>query len=62
MARAYSPRGKKMNAYGVLVGKPIGKGPLGRTRSKLDDYIKMEIRKMRYGGMDWTALAKDRDQ
>jgi hypothetical protein len=26
------------------------------------DNIKMELREIRWGGMDWTALSQDRDQ
>jgi hypothetical protein len=33
--------GEKMNAYGLLVGKPRGKRPLGRPRSRWVDNIKM---------------------
>jgi hypothetical protein len=38
------------------------KGPLGRTRWKYTYNIKIDLRKMRYGGMDWTDLDEDRDQ
>jgi hypothetical protein len=27
-------KGEKRNAYGVLVGKPEGKGPVGRPRRR----------------------------
>jgi len=29
--------------YRVLVGKPQGKGPLGRSRHKWEDYFKMDL-------------------
>jgi hypothetical protein len=48
-----------MNAYRLLVGKPDGKGPLGRPRHRCVDNIKIEIG---WGGMDWIDLAQDRDQ
>jgi hypothetical protein len=32
------------NAYRVLVGKPEGKRPVGRPRSKWVDDIKMDLR------------------
>jgi hypothetical protein len=44
------------------VGKPKGKRPLGRSRHRLVDNIKMDLRKIGWGGMDWTNLAHDRDQ
>jgi hypothetical protein len=34
---------KKKNAYRLLVGKPEGKRPLGRTRHKWMDNIRMVL-------------------
>jgi hypothetical protein len=34
MGRACSMNGEKRNAYRILVGKPEGKRPLGRSRRK----------------------------
>jgi hypothetical protein len=34
MGRACSKHGKKRNAYRVLVGKPQGRRPLGRSRRR----------------------------
>jgi hypothetical protein len=33
--------GIKWNAYRILVGKPEGKGPLGRPRHRWEDNFKM---------------------
>jgi hypothetical protein len=44
------------------VGKPEGKRPLGRPRRRWVDNIKMDIRDTGWDGMDWIALAQDRDQ
>jgi hypothetical protein len=52
----------KRNAYRILVGKPEGNRPLGRPRPKWEDNIKMDLREIRWGGMDWIDLAKDRHQ
>jgi hypothetical protein len=41
--------GEKRNAYGIFVGKPEGKSPLGRPRER------------GWGGLDWIDLAQDRD-
>jgi hypothetical protein len=46
----------------ILVGKPKGKRPLRRSRRRLVDNIKIDLRKIRWGGMDWTDLAHDTDQ
>jgi hypothetical protein len=45
-----------------LVGKPEGKRPLGRRRRRWVDSVKMVLREMGWGGMDWFDLAQDRDQ
>jgi hypothetical protein len=44
--------GEKRNAYRVLVGKPEGKGPLGRPRHGWMDSIKMDLREIWCYGMD----------
>jgi hypothetical protein len=41
MVRACSTNGEKMNAYRILVGKPEGKRPVGRPRSRWVDNIKI---------------------
>jgi hypothetical protein len=46
----------------ILVGKPEGKRPLGKLRRKWVDNIKMDLREIEWGGMDWIYLAQDRDQ
>jgi hypothetical protein len=46
----------------LLVGKPNGKGPLGRPRSKCVDNIKMALEGWDAGrGVDRSDLAQDRD-
>jgi hypothetical protein len=49
------------NVYRVLAGKPGGKRPLGRPRSRWKDNIKIDLQKVGYGGMDWIELAQDRE-
>ena len=48
--------------YSVLVGKPEGKGPLGRPKRRWEDNIKMDLQEMGCGCMDWIDLAEDRDR
>jgi hypothetical protein len=38
--------GEKRNAYRILVGKPEGKRPLGRSRRRWVDNIKMDLREI----------------
>jgi hypothetical protein len=47
--------------YKVLVGKPEGKRPLGRPRRRWEDGIRMDLRVIGLGGVDWIRLAQDRD-
>jgi hypothetical protein len=44
------------------VGKPEGKRPRGRPRRWWEDNIKMDLREIGWGVMDWIDLAQDRDQ
>jgi hypothetical protein len=46
----------------LLVGKPKGKRPLVKPRCRWVDDIKMDLREIGCGGMDWIDLAQDRDQ
>jgi hypothetical protein len=48
--------------YRVLVGKPEGKGSLGRTRRRWEDNIKMDLHEVGGGGGDGMELAQDRDR
>jgi hypothetical protein len=44
--------GETRNAYRILVGKPKGKRQLGRPRRRWVDNIKMDVREIRWDGMD----------
>jgi hypothetical protein len=48
------------NSYRILVGKPEGKRPLGRTTCRWVDNIKMDVREIGWGGIVRTDLAQDR--
>jgi hypothetical protein len=54
--------GKEINMYKILVGKPKGKRPLGRPRRRWEDGIRMDLREIGLGGVDWIRLAQDRDR
>jgi hypothetical protein len=54
--------GVKRNAYRILVGNTEGKRPLGRPRRMRVDNIKMDLREIGCGGMDWIDLNQYRDQ
>ena len=46
----------------MLVGKPEGKRPLGRSRRRWDDNIKMDYQEMGCGNTDWMELCQERDR
>jgi hypothetical protein len=43
------------------VRKPEEKRPVGRPRSRWVENIKMDLREIGWGSMDWIDLAQDRD-
>ena len=47
--------------YRVLVGKPEGRRPLGRPRRRWEDNIRIDLREVGCGCVDWMELAEDRD-
>jgi hypothetical protein len=44
----------------VLVGKPGGKSPLGRSRRKWENNIKMDLQEVGCGGKGWIKVAEVR--
>jgi hypothetical protein len=54
--------GEKRNAYGMLVGKPARRRPLGRPRCRWGNTIKMDLTEIGWHDMNWIDLAQDRDQ
>jgi hypothetical protein len=53
--------GEKRDVYMVLMGKPEGKRPLGRSRCRWEDNVKMGFREIGLYCMEWINLTQDRD-
>jgi hypothetical protein len=53
---------QKRSEYRISVRKLEGKRRLGGPRRRWEDNIKMDLREIGWGGMDWIGLAQDRDQ
>jgi hypothetical protein len=53
--------GEVRGAYNILVGRPEGRRPLGRPRRRWED-IKIDLREIGFGDVDWIHLAQDRDR
>jgi len=54
--------GSGRGVYRILVGKAEGKRPVGRSRCRWEDNIKMDLQEVECGGMDWIDIAQDRDR
>jgi hypothetical protein len=52
--------GEKRNVYRLLLGKPEGKRPLGRTIRRWMDNIKLDLVEIGVNVVDWIGLAQDR--
>jgi hypothetical protein len=52
----------KWNACRIQVGKPERNRSIGRPRLRWVDDIKMNLREIRWDGMDWIDLVQDMDQ
>jgi hypothetical protein len=53
--------GEVRGAYNILVGRPERRRPLGRSRHKWEDNIKMDLREIGFWDVDRIHLARDRD-
>jgi hypothetical protein len=54
--------GEVRGAYNILVGRPEGRRPPGRHRHIWDDNIKMDLREIGFGDVDWIHWAQVRDR
>jgi hypothetical protein len=54
--------GERRGIGRALVGKPVGKRPLGRPRRRWEYNIKMDLHEVGCGGMDWIELAQVSDR
>jgi hypothetical protein len=54
--------GEERKVYKVLVGKPEGRRPLGIPRRRWYDGVRMDLRDIGLGGVNWIRLAQDRDR
>jgi hypothetical protein len=48
--------------YRILVGRPEGKRPLGRTRRRRENILKIDFEEVGSGGMNWINVAQDRNR
>jgi hypothetical protein len=48
--------GEVRGAYNILVGRPEGRRPLVRPRRRWEDNIKMDLRELGFGDVDWIGF------
>jgi hypothetical protein len=53
--------GEERKVYKVLMGKPEGKRSLGRPRCRWEYGIRMGLREIGWGSVEWIQLAQGRD-
>ena len=49
------------SAFKILTGKPTGKRPLGRSKSRWEDNIRMDLKEIGNSKRNWVDSAQDRD-
>jgi hypothetical protein len=62
MGGSCGTHGNGIGVYRVLVGRPEGKRPLGRTRCRWEDNIRMDLMEIGIDGKNWIRLAQDKVQ
>jgi hypothetical protein len=62
MGGTFSSDREGRGVYGVFVGKPKGKRPLGTPRCRWQGNNNVDLQEIGYEGMDWIELAQDRDR
>ena len=55
-------KGEERRVYRILLGKPEGRRPLGISRRRWVDNIRIDLQEVICGYMDWIGLAQDRDR
>ena len=54
--------GEERRVYRVFLEKPEGRRPVGRPRCRWVDNIRMDLREVGCGYLDWIGLAQYRDR
>jgi len=62
MDRTCSTHGELRNAYNISIIKLEGNRPLKRLRSRLEDYIRMDVWEIGWKLVDWIHLTEDRNR
>ena len=49
------------SAFKILTGKPTGKRPLGKSRRRWEDNIRMDLEEIGINACNWVDSAQDRN-
>ena len=60
MGRACSHNGGRYECFQNLTGKPTGKRPLGKSRRRLEDNIRVDLEEIGINMRNWVDVAQDR--
>ena len=52
---------KGRSSFKILAGKPIGKRPLGRSKRRWEDNIRMDLEEIGINACNWVDSAEDRN-
>jgi hypothetical protein len=61
-ARHVARIGENRDTHRLLVGKPVGKRPLGRPRRRWVDNTEINLGEIGWGRVYWNGLAPDSDK
>jgi hypothetical protein len=53
---------EQRNSYNILAGKSAGNRPIRRPRRSWVDNIKMNLKEIGWGGMNWIDIVEDREK
>jgi hypothetical protein len=54
--------GEGRGACRILVERPEGRRPFGRSRRRWENNKKMDLQEVEWEGVDWFGMAQDRDR
>ena len=52
---------ERRSAFKILTGTPAGKRPLGKSRCRWEDNIRMDLKEIYINMRNWVDLAQDSD-
>jgi hypothetical protein len=54
--------GEKKGPYNIFIGKHIGNRSVGKRCCRWEDNIKLDLKEIIWGSVNWIHLVLDRDQ